>query len=75
MTFQVGKQDRDYKKIFGVIAGATTIFGTLGFTALVIEGFYTVTSPIFFDLVWITVGCMVGGLASVKIYRKMEGKN
>ncbi len=72
MTFQVGKETPDYKKIFGVIAGALTIFGTLGFTALVILGMYGTLSNSMFQLVWLTVGCMVGGLIMVKIYGKTK---
>ena len=68
MTFQVGKQDTDYKKIFGIFAALMTVFGTLGFTALIIQGFYGIQTPIYYNLVWITVGCMLGGLTMLRIY-------
>lgn len=68
MTFQVGKQDPDYKRIFGITAAIITIFGTLGFTALIITGFYGIQPAIYYNLVWLTVSCMLGGLAMLRIY-------
>ena len=73
MTFQVGKQSPDYNKIFGIIAGVCTIFGTLGFTVLVILAMQRPLDNTMFQLVWLTVGCMVGGLIMVKVYQRKGG--
>jgi hypothetical protein len=73
LTFQVGKNSPDYKKVFGVVSGALAMFGTIGFAALIIEGFYTKITASYFQLVWLTVGCMLIGLVCVSVYQVTKG--
>ena len=69
----MGKNSPDYKKIFGIISGAMAVFGTIGFTALIIEGMYIKMSSAYFQLVWVSVGCMVLGVILVSIYKATKG--
>lgn len=57
------------KNIFKIVAASLTIFGTFGFTALIVNIFYNpkIISQEYFDFIWITALSMVIGMILVKI--------